>query len=387
MIRLENVVKVYPDGTRAVDDVSLEVPEGEICILVGPSGCGKTTTMKMINRLIPITEGRILIGDQDIYQIDQNELRRNVGYVIQEIGLFPHMTVRENIETVPVLKGWSKKQREARCQELLELMDMDPDEFLDSYPSELSGGQRQRVGVARAMGADPDYLLMDEPFGAIDPITRERLQDMFLRIQAQLKKTIIFVTHDINEAIKMGDKIALMRGGKLVQYDDPATLLAHPADRFVRDFVGTDRTLKQLRLIQVRETSYDRDVPVCRLTDKAEAIHQHMSSDGLDYMVVVDDTQRVQGWLLASHFENGSLNDKRVQDLFNSDHQTIQEDEALHEALSVMLDRDATMVPVVDSEGHLKGLLTFATIQRFVGSERTGHSVRPEAETEGVSSE
>ena len=245
MISLDKVTKVYPDGTEAVKEVSFVVGEGEFCVLLGTSGCGKTTTMKMINGLIPITEGKIYIDGVDSTKMDENELRRNIGYAIQDIGLFPHMTVGQNIETVPVLKGWAKAERKKRAEELLELVGMDSDEFIDKYPSELSGGQCQRVGVARALGADPPILLMDEPFGAIDPITRVRLQDEFLKIQQEIKKTIIFVTHDIFEAIKMGDKIALMNEGRLVQYDTPANLLHRPKNEFVENFVGADRAIKK----------------------------------------------------------------------------------------------------------------------------------------------
>jgi len=245
VIRLDKVIKVYPDGTEAVKEVSFEVGEGEFCVLLGTSGCGKTTTMKMINRLIPITEGNIYIDGVDNTKMEENELRRNIGYAIQEIGLFPHMTVGQNIETVPVLKGWPKAERKKRAEQLLELVGMDSDEFIDKYPSELSGGQCQRVGVARALGADPPILLMDEPFGAIDPITRVRLQDEFLKIQQEIKKTIIFVTHDIFEAIKMGDKIVLMNEGRLVQYDTPTNLLYRPKNEFVENFVGADRAIKK----------------------------------------------------------------------------------------------------------------------------------------------
>lgn len=245
MIRLDNLTKVYPDETEAVKEVSLEVGKGEFCVLLGPSGCGKTTTMKMINCLTPITAGNIYIDEVDNTKIDENELRRNIGYAIQQIGLFPHMTVGQNIETVPVLKGWPKAKRRQRAEELLELVEMDPGEFIDKYPNELSGGQCQRVGVARALGVDPPILLMDEPFGAIDPITRARLQDEFLKIQQAIKKTIIFVTHDIYEAVKMGDKIALMKEGRLVQYDTPVNLLYRPKNEFVENFVGADRAIKK----------------------------------------------------------------------------------------------------------------------------------------------
>ena len=245
MIRLDNVTKVYPGGTEAVKEVSFEVGKGEFCVLLGPSGCGKTTTMKMINCLIPITEGKIYLDGVDNTKMDENELRRNIGYAIQQIGLFPHMTVGQNIETVPVLKGWPKDKRRRRAEELLELVGMDSTDFMNKYPNELSGGQCQGVGVARALGADPPILLMDEPFGAIDPITRVRLQDEFLKIQREIKKTIIFVTHDIYEAIKMGDKIALMKEGQLVQYETPINLLHKPKNEFVENFIGADQAVKK----------------------------------------------------------------------------------------------------------------------------------------------
>lgn len=256
MIKLDKVTKVYPDGTEAVKKVSFEVGQGEFCVLLGTSGCGKTTTMKMINRLIPITSGKIYINGTDNTKMNENELRRNIGYAIQEIGLFPHMTVGQNIETVPVLKGWPKAERRQRAEKLLKLAEMDPEEFIDKYPNELSGGQAQRVGVARALGADPPVLLMDEPFGAIDPITRTVLQDEFLKIQQEIKKTIIFVTHDIFEAIKMGDKIALMNEGRLIQYDTPDNLLHHPRNKFVEDFVGADKAIKKAldEIAQRRQT-------------------------------------------------------------------------------------------------------------------------------------
>ncbi|MFP4641118.1 MAG: ABC transporter ATP-binding protein, partial [Dehalococcoidia bacterium] len=228
MIKVENLEKTYPDGTKAVKRINFEVADGEFCVLLGPSGCGKTTTMKMINRLIPITSGKVYINGKDTAEMNENQLRRDIGYAIQNIGLFPHMTVGQNIETVPQLKNWPKEKRHERAKELLKLMELDPEEFINKYPDELSGGQAQRIGVARCLGADPPILLMDEPFGAIDPITRSRLQDEFLKIQQGIKKTIIFVTHDIYEAIKMGDKIVLMNQGEIIQHDTPAGILYRP---------------------------------------------------------------------------------------------------------------------------------------------------------------
>jgi osmoprotectant transport system ATP-binding protein len=249
-LELRNVQKRYP-GRRdaAIPDLSLTVPAGEVCVLVGPSGSGKTTAMRLINRMIPLTGGDILLGGRSVLQRDPTDLRREIGYVIQQVGLFPHQTVRENIATVPRLLGWDKDRTDARVRELLELTSLDQDEVAQRYPHQLSGGQRQRVGVARALAADPPLLLMDEPFGAIDPINRATLQDGFLALQRQVRKTVVFVTHDIDEAIKLGDRIAILRvGGVLAQYASPAEILERPADEFVAAFVGADRVLKRLGL-------------------------------------------------------------------------------------------------------------------------------------------
>ena len=252
MIELDNVRKVYGDGTVAVDDVSLEVPEGETVTLVGPSGCGKTTTMTMVNRLTELTEGDVRIDGESIQDTDVIDLRRNIGYVIQETGLFEHMTIAENISIVPDLRGWDEERKRERVTELLELIQL-PQDVKEQYPANLSGGQRQRVGVARAMAAEPDIILMDEPFGALDPITRDELQDEFLDIQRKLDTTIMFVTHDIDEALKMGDRVAVLRDGELVQYDAPKDLLGNPKNEFVANFIGEDRVLKQLSAVTVRE--------------------------------------------------------------------------------------------------------------------------------------
>src|SRR6266699_2936535 len=255
MIRLDEVSKHFPDGTVAVTDLSLDVPEGEISVLVGPSGCGKTTTLKMVNRLIEPTGGRIYLDDEDVTGVDPVGLRRRIGYVIQQVGLFPHQTIAANVGTVPRLLGWSRDRVKARVDELMELVGLDPTTYRHRYPTQLSGGQRQRIGVARALAADPPVMLMDEPFGAIDPITRSRLQTEFLRILQSLRKTIVFVTHDIDEAIRMGDRIAILRDGALVQYDTPEAILARPADAFVDEFVGSDRALKRLALIPAADVA------------------------------------------------------------------------------------------------------------------------------------
>ena len=255
LIRLENVSKSYGSGAEpAVRNLTLEVQKGEVLVLVGPSGCGKSTTLRLINRLIEPTSGRIYLDGEDVTDGDPSVLRRKIGYVIQQVGLFPHRTIAENIATVPKLLGWDKAKIEDRIDEMLELVSMDPETYRDRYPKELSGGQAQRIGVARALAADPDVLLMDEPFGAIDPITRDRLQNEFLRLQQELKKTIVFVTHDIDEAIKMGNWIAILReGSEIAQLDTPEAILAHPADEFVESFLGSGAILKGLTLKKVRD--------------------------------------------------------------------------------------------------------------------------------------
>jgi len=254
MIALEGLTKRFPGASApAVDALSLDIGAGEICVLIGPSGCGKTTTMRMINRMIEPDAGRIAIDGRDVTAADPVLLRRSIGYVIQQVGLFPHLTIAENVATVPVLLGWPAARVARRVDELLARVDMPPERYRDRYPRELSGGQKQRVGVARALAADPPVMLMDEPFGALDPLTRAALQDEFLRLLHELGKTIVFVTHDIDEALKMGTRIALLRAGRVVQYARPETLLAQPADAFVGEFVGADRALKRLALLRVAD--------------------------------------------------------------------------------------------------------------------------------------
>ena len=288
-IEFRHVTKLYRGRRQpAVNDLSLAIPAGEICVLVGPSGAGKTTAMKLVNRLIDVTEGEILIDGRDVTRMDQTELRRGIGYVIQQVGLFPHMSVADNVATVPRLLGWERTRVRARVRELLELVGLDPDEDGGRYPAQLSGGQRQRVGLARALAADPPVMLMDEPFGALDPITRDRLQNEFLRLHRQIRKTVIFVTHDIDEAIKMGDKIAILReGGVLAQYASPVEILTSPADDFVAQFVGADRALKRLALsnvgdLELLDSAPDAaSAPVLTLdTSLRDALSQILTEDG-----------------------------------------------------------------------------------------------------------
>ncbi|MBW1794096.1 MAG: betaine/proline/choline family ABC transporter ATP-binding protein [Deltaproteobacteria bacterium] len=358
MIRLEKVTKIYTDGTEAVREVSFEVRKGELCVVLGPSGCGKTTTMKMINRLISATSGKIYIDGMDNTSIDENELRRNIGYAIQDLGLFPHMTVGDNIGTVPALKGWPKAKRRKRAKELLELLRMDPDGFIDKYPRELSGGQRQRVGVARALGGDPPILLMDEPFGAIDPITRVGLQNEFLKIQQKLHKTVIFVTHDIYEAIKMGDKIALMKEGRLVQYAPPADLLYRPKDEFVAGFVGADRGLKGLQLIRTKEVMW-RSPPMAKPDEEVGAVRERMEREGIDWLAVIDDEGRFAGWVVSSNLEMG----QKVKEIMSTSAIVATRNAVLSEALSLMLTSGLNVLAIVDRHNRLEGVLTFEAIQ------------------------
>ncbi|WP_226647212.1 ABC transporter ATP-binding protein [Mesobacillus subterraneus] len=258
MIKFDQVTKVYGDKVKAVDNVSFDVPEGNIVVFLGPSGCGKTTTLRMVNRLESITDGKIFVNETDVNSLNDIELRRNIGYVIQHNGLFPNMTIEDNVMAVPNLLGWDRKKKTDRYKYLMDLVGLNPDEYRKRYPHELSGGQQQRIGIARAMAADPPVMLMDEPFGALDPVIRTRIQNEFLQIQKEVKKTILFVSHDIDEAIKMGDGIAIFKEGKLMQYDSPSELLAHPKNEFVREFVGKDRALKSLSLHTVKDLISER---------------------------------------------------------------------------------------------------------------------------------
>ncbi|CAA9454098.1 MAG: ABC transporter, ATP-binding protein (cluster 13, osmolytes) [uncultured Rubrobacteraceae bacterium] len=311
MIEFRDVSKTYTGSHRpVVRDLSFKVLDGEICVLVGPSGCGKTTSMRMVNRLIEPSSGEILIDGEPNTATSATQLRRRIGYAIQQIGLFPHRTIAGNIATVPGLVGWEKDRITARVNELLELVGLDPEQYRDRYPAELSGGQQQRVGVARAMAADPPIMLMDEPFGAVDPITRNRLQDEFLRIQQEIKKTIVFVTHDIDEAIKMGDKIAILKeGGILAQYDTPENILAAPNSEFVSSFVGTDRVLKRLSLTRVSELELEpangaSDLPrIDERTNLKDALSE-MIGAGVERGLVVSHQNDVRGTISIQKLKN-----------------------------------------------------------------------------------
>jgi osmoprotectant transport system ATP-binding protein len=356
MIRLDRVTKRYPDGTLAVRELTLEVAEGELCVLVGPSGCGKTTTMRMINRLIEPSAGRIYIGDQDVTDADPVQLRRGIGYVIQQVGLFPHETVAQNIATVPHLLGWDRHRIAARVHEMLEVVGLEPERFASRYPSELSGGQRQRAGVARALAADPPVLLMDEPFGAIDPITRDRLQAEFLRLQHDVRKTVVFVTHDIEEAVRMGDRIAIMaQGGKLEQYDTPAQILGSPATPFVAEFVGADRGLKRLTVTAIDIADLDHP-PVVAPTDSLAEARRAMQEAGSHWAVVVGPDGDLGGWVGTASAAGTGV----VSDAAQRMPAWVPEGASLKQAFSEMLQHDAGWVAVLGGPGHDRylGVLT-----------------------------
>ncbi|MBW3548871.1 MAG: betaine/proline/choline family ABC transporter ATP-binding protein [Actinobacteria bacterium] len=357
MIRLEHLTKRFAGGRVAVDDLTLEVGEGQLCVLVGPSGSGKTTTMKMVNRLVEPTSGRILLDGEDVTTADPVRLRRRIGYVIQQIGLFPHQTVAANVGTVARLLGWDRRRTTERVDELLELVGLDAADFRDRYPHQLSGGQRQRVGVARALCADPPVLLMDEPFGAIDPITRERLQNEFLRLQAELRKTIVFVTHDVGEAVKLGDTIAVLaQGGRLAQHDIPAAILGRPASDFVAEFVGADRGLKRLEVTPVGVADLWQPALVGAGAPLADA-RAAMERAGDDYAVVVDDDRGLRGYV----YREGADGDGVVGDRALPADARVGCRASLKDALSQLLLSDAGWVAVVDGQRFL-GVVTLQSL-------------------------
>jgi osmoprotectant transport system ATP-binding protein len=380
-LEFRDVTKQYPgaDGP-VIEHLSFHVPAGEICVLVGPSGCGKTTAMRMVNRMIDITKGDILLGGESVNAKSPAELRRSIGYAIQQIGLFPHLTIADNIATVPKLLGWDKARIRARVDELLELVSLDPAETRGRYPAQLSGGMRQRVGVARALAADPPLMLMDEPFGAIDPINRERLQNEFLRLQAEIKKTIVFVTHDIDEAIKMGDKVAVLKkGGVLAQYAPPAELLMAPADQFVEDFVGADRALKRLALQRVRDIDLWRAALV-KVGDPVSEVRTKIADSDIKIPLLVDDQMRPIGWLSEGAFRA----DRVRHDLRSPADPKVELDDILRDALSDLLASETRYAPVVDARGAVTGILSLEVISHVLHDHSLATSAPSSAEFAAV---
>ncbi|NLG08678.1 MAG: ABC transporter ATP-binding protein [Deinococcales bacterium] len=349
MIRFESVSKRFGD-VLAVDDVTLHVPEGELVVLIGPSGCGKTTCLKMINRLVEPSAGRVLVNGRDVAHEDPQALRRGIGYVIQSVGLFPHLSVKQNVQVVPSLLGWPERESARRADELLAAVGLEPATYRDRYPRELSGGQQQRVGVARALAVDPPILLMDEPFGAVDPLTRERLQDEFLELQQRLRKTVVLVTHDIREAVKLADRVCLMNGGRIEQYATPEELLRRPRNRFVRQFVGSDRALT--RLSRIRVSAVMESAAALDVRASVEAAEAALATNVSLY--VTEDGALV-GWLMLPALrEAGS-----VQEGYTplAPHQALTPSDDVREALSRMLELGVANLPVVERSGRLVGQL------------------------------
>ena len=359
-IELVDVSKRYPGQQEAaVDNVSMRIPAGEIVVLVGPSGCGKTTTMKMINRLIEPTSGQILLDGDNVIERDADDLRRHIGYVIQAGGLFPHMTVAANVGLVPGLLKWDKKRTTERVDELLDLVGLDPADFRNRYPREISGGQQQRVGVARALAADPPVLLMDEPFGAVDPITRSRLQDELIRLQDELGKTIVFVTHDFDEAVKLGDRIAVLAtGSRIVQYDTPAEILTNPADQYVADFVGAGAALKQLTLTRVRDVELDEAVTVSLGGDAADAARRAQQA-GRQHVILLDQRNRPIRWLSLRDLQQSSATSNAQRD---EDLEAVSTASTLNDALDTMLTSSHGVVLVRGRDNAYVGAIRLDTI-------------------------
>ena len=363
VLELRNVTKRYtPEGRPAVDGLSLTVPAGEVCVLIGPSGCGKTTALKMINRLIEPTSGEILIDGHSVRERNPAHLRREVGYVIQQVGLLPHLTVAANVATVPRLLGWERERTRARVRELLELIGLDPDEFSKRYPAQLSGGQQQRVGLARALAGDPPVMLMDEPFSAVDPITRGRLQNDFLRLHRAVPKTVVFVSHDIDEAVKMADRVAVMREGRLLQFAPPAELLANPVDDFVADFVGADRALKSLSLTRLEEIDL-LDAPLVRAGEPVADVQARIARGELepigDQVLVSDMAGRPLAWLpLTALGDAETVPEHRGRGI----EPVLDQVTTLRDALSALFEATAAYGAVVDGHGVCVGLLSLEVI-------------------------
>ncbi|MGW7798985.1 betaine/proline/choline family ABC transporter ATP-binding protein [Staphylococcus xylosus] len=365
MLSIKNLSKVYGGGKKAVDNISLEVESGEFIAFIGTSGSGKTTALRMINRMIEATEGQITINGKDVRKMNPVELRRKIGYVIQQIGLMPHMTIRENIVLVPKLLKWSQEKKEKKAKELIKLVDL-PEEFLDRYPSQLSGGQQQRIGVVRALAAEQDVILMDEPFGALDPITRDTLQDLVKELQQKLGKTFIFVTHDMDEAIKLADKICIMSEGQVIQYNTPDNILRHPANDFVRDFIGQNRLIQDRPNMRTVKDAMIKPVTVHADSTLNEAV-EIMRARRVDTIFVVGNNSRLLGYLDIEDINQGLRTNKDLIDMMQRDIYRVRIDSKLQDSVRTILKRNVRNVPVVDSDGKtLIGLVTRANLVDIV---------------------
>ncbi|MFE0507590.1 betaine/proline/choline family ABC transporter ATP-binding protein [Peribacillus butanolivorans] len=365
MLKIENVSKVYKGGKKAVKNITLDIKKGEFICFIGPSGCGKTTTMKMINRLIEPSEGKIIINGENIMEKDPVELRRQIGYVIQQIGLFPHMTILENITLVPKLLKWSDQEKKERALELLQLVDMGP-EYLERYPYELSGGQQQRIGVLRALASNPPLILMDEPFGALDPITRDALQEEFKNLQRTLNKTIVFVTHDMDEAIKLADRIVILKAGEIVQVGTPDEILRNPANEFVEEFIGKERLLQTRPNVQLVEQIMSRN-PISITEEKSltNAI-TIMREKRVDSLLVVDEENVLKGFVDVETISEYRKKATFISEVINTEVYSVKQDSLIRDSVQKILKRGFKYVPVVDQNKHLVGIVTRATLVDIV---------------------
>ena len=371
MIKFEHVSKVYTDGFKAVDSVNFEVPEGEFLVLIGPSGSGKSTTMKMINRMIPHTNGTISIDGKDITKLNPSELRRNIGYVIQQIGLFPHYTIEKNIAIVPELKGWDKEKIKARVKELLIMVDLDPEIYGGRYPKELSGGQQQRVGVARALASNPRVLLMDEPFGALDPITRDQLQDQLITLQRKLKKTIVFVTHDMDEALKLGDRIAIMRDGNLLQIDTPEKILQEPASTFVEEFIGKDRIIQNPELMPIVSVMTTKVVTsLLRLSPEKALLMMRQSK--ITSLIIEDENDDSFIGLISAYELIKKVNSiQSIEEILIVPDHILTEKATAKDAIMMMPSVKYGVIPVLNEAKKVVGIVTRGTLLTALSSQWT----------------
>ena len=369
MIELKNIVKTFDGKNNVVDNLDLKIHNGEFMVLIGESGCGKTTSMKMINRLIEPTSGTIEIDGQDIKSMDKIELRRKIGYVIQKVGLFPHMTVGQNIELIPTLNKWDETEKKKRAYELLELVDLPPEQYYNRYPNELSGGQQQRIGVARALAVDPEIILMDEPFSALDPITREQLQQEMLKLQDELHKTIVFVTHDMDEAIKLGDRIAVMKDGKIIQCDTPEEILKNPINEFIEYFVGKDRLWKTPEMLLAKDIMNKKTVKIGAKRSAAHAI-ELMKEKNTNVLVVFDkDLEKPQqplGIVGIRQLRKADNHEIKMKDIMKTDMKFVYEDTNLLEVLNFRKEHKLRNIPVLDRENKFRGIITETSIVNII---------------------
>lgn len=360
MIELKNIKKSFKNS-HVLKGIDLEINKGELVVLIGPSGCGKTTTLKMLNKLIKPTSGQITINGEDISKKDTIELRRNIGYVIQQTGLFPHMTVGDNIGLVPYLKNWDEDRIKKRTYELLEMVGMKPEQYIDRYPSELSGGQQQRIGVARAFATDPEVILMDEPFSALDPITRNSLQDELFNLQQKLKKTIVFVTHDMDEALKLGDRICIMKDGVILQYDTPEEILKNPGHGFVEEFIGKNRIWNQPEFIKAEDIVIREPVKTLGTRTTLQAM-EIMNERHVDSILVVDHDNKLEGIATLKDIRKNREKKLTLNDLMEKQVITVNKDDSIIDVLKVMNEKHVGYIPVVDNDEKLMGLITRSSL-------------------------